>query len=126
VNEIKDKRDRLVKKLGNLVHESVPISQDEAENTVIKTHGKPITDRILLPHYDLLPKLGLNLPKGSLVAGHRGYYLTGPVAQLQLALMNYSLQFLIKKGYTPVIPPYLMNLDMMEKVAQLEQFNEEL
>jgi seryl-tRNA synthetase len=60
------------------------------------------------------------------VAGHRGYYLTGPGVELNLALISYGLSFLAQKGYTQIQTPFFMKKDIMAKTAQLEQFDEEL
>jgi len=60
------------------------------------------------------------------VVGHRGYCLTGYGVFLNLAMIQYGLEFLHSKGYTPNQPPFFMNRDAMAKTAQLEQFDEEL
>ena len=63
---------------------------------------------------------------GAKVAGHRGYYLTNDGIDLNQALISYGLDFLRKKGYKKVQPPFFMNKEWMGKTAQLEQFDEEL
>jgi seryl-tRNA synthetase len=63
---------------------------------------------------------------GARIAGHRGYYLTGPGVDLNLALINYGLEFLAKRGYMKIQTPFFMKRDVMAKTAQLEQFDEEL
>lgn len=60
------------------------------------------------------------------IVGHRGYCLTGYGLFLNLALINYGLEFLWRKGYKPNQPPHFMLRDYMAKTAQLEQFDEEL
>lgn len=64
--------------------------------------------------------------RGVAAAGHRAYFLTGPGLTLNLALIQYGLQLLEKKGYTPVQPPYFMNKEVMSGVAQLGDFDEQL
>ena len=69
---------------------------------------------------------GYDPERGVKVVGHRGYCLTGYGLFLNLALINYGLEFLFLKGYKPNQPPHFMLKDMMAKTAQLEQFDEEL
>lgn len=93
---------------GNLVHQSVPVSNDEANNEVVRVWG---TNREQTPdlkhHHELLYMIGGYDPEvGAKVAGHRGYYLTGWGALLNQALIQYGLRFLYKKGYTQVCIQY--------------------
>lgn len=69
---------------------------------------------------------GVDYDRGTLVAGNRGYYLKGSAVQMNIALINFGLDFLQKKGYIPIQTPYFMEKESMAKVAQLEQFDEEL
>lgn len=69
---------------------------------------------------------GYDPERGQKIVGHRGYFLTGPGVRLNLALINYGLEFLENEGYTPVETPHFMFQDVMAKTAQLEQFDEEL
>ena len=63
---------------------------------------------------------------GAKNVGHRGYYLTNDGIDLNQALINYGLDFLRKKSYKKIQPPFMMNKDVMAKTAQLDQFDEEL
>lgn len=63
---------------------------------------------------------------GAKIAGHRGYYLTNDGIDLNQALITYGLDFLRKRGYKKIQPPFMMNKDQMAKTAQLDQFDEEL
>ena len=63
---------------------------------------------------------------GTKVAGHRGYFLTGPGVDFNLALITYGLDFLSKRGYQKLWTPYFMNRELMAKTAQLEEFDEAL
>ncbi|KAL9943808.1 Cytosolic seryl-tRNA synthetase [Verticillium nonalfalfae] len=117
--------------IGNYVHESVPISNTEDDNKVIRT-WKP-EGRELKPfaaavsHHDVLLKLGGYDPtRGVKLVGHRGYCLTGMGYFLNQALVSYGIEFLFNKGYTPNQPPYFLDRDQMAKTAQLSQFDEEL
>lgn len=86
-----------------------------------ETTGKPFN------HVTLLNALqGIDCERGVKVAGGRGYFLRGDIVLLNYALINYGLQFLAKKGYTGLQPPFFMRKAAMAQCAQLEQFDEEL
>ncbi|KAJ2830342.1 Cytosolic seryl-tRNA synthetase [Coemansia furcata] len=120
-----------VNKIGNIVHNSVPISKTEDGNEVVCTHfvdGVELKQQpTMRSHSDVLYLLGGFDPNhGAKVARHRGYFLTGAGVDLNLALINYGLLFLGKHGYTKIQMPYFMCRDMMAKTAQLSQYDEEL
>ncbi|GAB64801.1 seryl-tRNA synthetase [Plasmodium cynomolgi strain B] len=78
-------------------------------------------------HFDLLRKIGgANFKKGIQVAGHRGYYLTGAGFLLHNAILQYAINFLVNKNYTPVYPPFFMKKNIMEECAELDDFEETL
>ncbi|ANQ06082.1 Serine-tRNA ligase [Plasmodium coatneyi] len=78
-------------------------------------------------HFDLLRKIGgANFKKGIQVAGHRGYYLTGAGFLLHNAILQYAINFLVSKNYTPVYPPFFMKKNIMEECAELDDFEETL
>eukprot|EP00462_Mataza_sp_D1_P023999 CAMPEP_0175142442 /NCGR_PEP_ID=MMETSP0087-20121206/12807_1 /TAXON_ID=136419 /ORGANISM="Unknown Unknown, Strain D1" /LENGTH=689 /DNA_ID=CAMNT_0016426257 /DNA_START=56 /DNA_END=2125 /DNA_ORIENTATION=- len=121
-------RDRKLRTIGNYVHESVPVSQDEENNLVVSTHGqcRP-NDGTLYHHHELLHMIdGYGSEQGVTVAGHRGYFLKGVGVLLNQALINYGIGFLYSKNYTPLQPPFFMKKEIMAETAQLEQFDEEL
>lgn len=118
--------------MGNILHESVPVSKDEAENAIVRTHGgqpRPAlpAEGEVLHHHELLHMIdGYESERGVKTAGHRAYFLKGPGLILNLALIQYGLEFLRSRGYTPVQPPFFMNKDVMAAVAQLDDFDEQL
>ncbi|KAL8745674.1 MAG: hypothetical protein Q9190_002214 [Brigantiaea leucoxantha] len=121
---------RKIKSIGNYVHDSVPISNNEDNNTLIRKWaptGVHPTKQNCLSHHEVLARIdGYDPERGVKIVGHRGYCLTGYGLFLNLALVNYGLEFLWKKGYKPNQPPHFMLRDYMAKTAQLEQFDEEL
>ncbi|KAJ9397067.1 hypothetical protein DTO282F9_6000 [Paecilomyces variotii] len=123
-------RDRKIKTIGNYVHDSVPISNNEDDNVVVRTwkpENTAVEKRDCLSHHEVLTRLdGYDPERGVKIVGHRGYCLTGYGLFLNLALINYGLEFLFKKGYKPNQPPQFMLREYMAKTAQLEQFDEEL
>ncbi|CAL1374835.1 unnamed protein product [Linum trigynum] len=113
--------------VGNLIHDSVPISKDEANNAVIRVWGEKRTEQKLKNHVDLVELLGIaDTKKGANIAGGRGFYLKGDGVRLNQALINYGLDFLDKRGYTALQTPFFMRKEVMAKCAQLAQFDEEL
>ncbi|OKL61959.1 Serine--tRNA ligase, cytoplasmic [Talaromyces atroroseus] len=123
-------RDKKIKTIGNYVHDSVPVSNNEDDNVVERTwapENVKVEKRDCLSHHEVLTRLdGYDPERGVKIVGHRGYCLTGYGLFLNLALINYGLEFLFKKGYKPNQPPQFMSKDAMAKTAQLEQFDEEL
>ncbi|KAI3403974.1 SES1 [Candida oxycetoniae] len=127
-----------INQVGNIVHESVVESMDEANNELIKTwlpNGYEKTEKIAaathspaaLSHHEVLLRLdGYDPERGVRIVGHRGYFLRNIGVFINQALINYGLSFLASKGYIPLQAPVMMNKDVMAKTAQLSQFDEEL
>ncbi|KAH7543080.1 serine--tRNA ligase isoform X1 [Ziziphus jujuba] len=113
--------------IGNLIHDTVPVSKDEADNAVIRSWGEKRVEPKLKNHVELVELLGIaDLKKGAEVAGGRGFYLKGDGVRLNQALINFGLDFLERRGYTALQTPFFMRQDIMAKCAQLAQFDEEL
>ena len=108
---IKVELDRMIGKVGNIVEDGVPVSQDEdADNRVERKWGTPRDPAGLLSHHELLWRIGGYEPeRGSAVAGHRGYFLRDVGVLLNQAFINYGIAFLRKRNYVPLQPPYMMN-----------------
>lgn len=133
IAEAEAKRDALVNLLGNEVAPDVVISKNEDLNVTVRTwgdHGAHVGDLGDAEpkfHHQLLDMIGgFESDRGVRVAGHRGYFLTGPGLQLNIALINYALDFLRRVDYTVVQPPYFMMQSAMARVAQLADFDEQL
>ncbi|KAI3326001.1 serine-tRNA ligase [Xylariaceae sp. AK1471] len=127
--ELQQQLESKLKTVGNYVHTSVPVSTTEDDNAVVR-QWNPTSPRLtenLLSHHQVLARLGGYDPeRGTKVAGHRGYCLTGWGLFLNQALINFGLEFLFNKGYSPNQPPFFMDQAHMAKTAQLSQFDEEL
>ncbi|EGX43161.1 hypothetical protein AOL_s00215g617 [Orbilia oligospora ATCC 24927] len=122
---------RKLSTIGNFVHDSVPISDNEDNNALIrewKPEGTTVEAKEgILSHHEVLTRLdGYDPERGAKIVGHRGYFLKMWGLLLNQALINYGLEFLMNKGYTPISTPQFMNKEYMAKTAQLEQFDEEL
>eukprot|EP01084_Bolivina_argentea_P118340 209991_1 len=187
VTELENKRNTLLNTIGNIVHDTVPIStNEEKDNAIIRKvnvnininnqtpkliiiiavcillcaitigNKKPllialttftgiliayiifkytnqfkqhkiISNNTGYYHDQLLYMIGgYDREHGSKVAGNKAYYLTGPAVLLNIALQHYGIDFLCKRKFKPVQPPYFMNKNMMAKTAQLDEFDETL
>mmetsp|Transcript_14680 Transcript_14680/g.31958 ORF Transcript_14680/g.31958 Transcript_14680/m.31958 type:complete len:456 (-) Transcript_14680:582-1949(-) len=125
--EVIKQRDAKIVSLGNIVHDSVPVSKDEANNVIVKEFGERRLEDKLYNHVDLVQLLGIvDLEAGATVAGGRGYYLKDEGVLLNQALINFGLQFAYKRGFRPVHTPFFMRQDVMAECAQLSQFDDEL
>ena len=119
--------------VGNLLHESVPIDNNEDNNLVVRTWGDIDKNRVIddslgnAHHYKVLQWLGgYDSERGVKIAGHRGYFLTGWGVALNQALIHYGIKFLYSKGYTPIQPPYFMKREIMGETAELADFDDML
>eukprot|EP01147_Barroeca_monosierra_P007697 gene7697-7729_t len=122
-------RQELLRTVGNTLHETVPVFKDEEHNQVVRTVGDSAANqtRKKYSHVDLITMIdGVDTERGSNAAGSRCYYLKGPGVCLEMALVTYSIQYLMSRGFTALSPPVFMRKDAMQKVAQLTQFEEEL
>ncbi|PHH83542.1 hypothetical protein CDD82_7583 [Ophiocordyceps australis] len=119
-----------IKTIGNYVHDSVPVSNNEDNNEVLRTwapEGVTVEKRNVLSHHEVLLRLdGYDPDRGVKVVGHRGYFLRQWGVFLNQALINYGLEFLSQRGYTALQAPQFMLKEYMAKTAQLEDFDEEL
>ncbi len=111
-------------RLPNVLHESVPVGADESGNVTLREWGgKPSFNFQPKDHVDLLESLEVaDLETAGTVAGARFYYLKNELVMLDYALLKYGLDFLHKKGFSLVEPPYLMRREPYEGVTDLADF----
>merc|ERR1719312_1808719 len=124
---IEKNKDALLGECANWLHPSVPISNDEdADNRTERTWGN-VEERKKYSHVDLIHMIGgYDTERATVASGGRAYYLTGPAVFLQQGLIQLALQTLYKEGYSPLYTPFFMKKEVMQEVAQLSQFDEEL
>merc|ERR1719272_2849975 len=128
-----ESRDKKLGCIGNLLHSSVPVFEDEKDNQRTALWGKPrnFTQKFgtngFRPHFELLEMIGaVEFEAGQDIAGNRAYFLTGPGVLLNQAMINYGISFLAARGYTPVQPPFFMKKDLMAKTAELADYDDVL
>ncbi|EER16972.1 seryl-tRNA synthetase, cytoplasmic, putative, partial [Perkinsus marinus ATCC 50983] len=133
VAEVAKSRDAAVHSIGNIILPDVPVGNDEDNNEVYKKWGQP--RQILvdgktpghLYHHQIMYMLGaMDQERGINIVGHRGYFLRGVGVLLNMALINYGMSLLVKKGYTALQPPFFMKKDIMAETAELGDFDEQL
>ena len=121
-NDLKKRTNKFLMQLSNLLDPAAPIGKEE-DFVVIEHVGTPRKfDFVAKDHVELGKLLGaIDTERGAKVAGSRSYYLTGSGAMLEFALVNYAIASALKAGFTPVIPPVLVNPPAMEGTGFLGQ-----
>ena len=112
-------------KIPNIIHESVPIGEDDSKNVEIEKFGEPIVRDYEVPyHADIMESFnGLDLDSARRVAGNGFYYLMGDIARLHSAILSYARDFMINKGFTYCIPPYMIRSDVVTGVMSFEEMD---
>jgi seryl-tRNA synthetase len=115
-------------RIPNLLHESVPVGVNESKNVQVKKWGTiPDFDYPIRNHIELGTKLKIiDIERAGKVAGARFFYLKGAGALLDLALTNFAIEEIAKKGYLPIEPPFLMRKEAYEGVTALDDFEDVL
>ena len=123
-----EKKRTYLMQLPNLLHETVPVGNDENANVQIRRWGNiPRFDFDIKNHIDLGLKLDIiDIERAGKITGSRFFYLKGKGVLLDMALMSFALEEITKKGYLPVEPPYLMRREPYEGVTALDDFEEVL
>ena len=124
--EIEKKYTKLAFTIPNLIHDSVPIGEDDTFNKEIKKWGEiPEFDFKLNDHIDISENLDLvDLQRASKVAGARFYYLKNDLVRLNQSLIHYALDYLVEKEYSLIQPPYMINRQSMEGAIIADDFED--
>ena len=112
-------------KIPNIIADSVPIGEDDSKNVEIQKYGDPVVPEYEIPyHADIMESLcGLDLDSARRVAGNGFYYLVGDIARLHSAVLSYARDFMINKGFTYCIPPYMIRGDVVDGVMSFEEMD---
>ena len=123
---VEEKFTKLSLTLPNMVHQSVPIGKDDTANKEIKKWGNiPVFDFEAKDHIDLTQSLDLvDLERAAKVSGARFYYLKNQLVRLNQALLQFALDFLSEKSYTPIQTPFLINKGAMEGAIIAQDFED--
>ena len=112
-------------KIPNIIHDSVPVGKDDSQNVEIEKFGEPIVPDYEIPyHADIMESFcGLDLDSARRVAGNGFYYLMGDMARLHSAVLSYARDFMINKGFTYCIPPYMIRSEVVDGVMSFEEMD---
>ncbi len=112
-------------KIPNMIHESVPIGKDDSQNVEIERFGEPVVPDYNIPfHGEILEKLGgIDFDSARRVSGNGFYYLLGNVARLHSAVITYARDFMINKGFTYCIPPFMIRSDVVSGVMSFDEMD---
>jgi seryl-tRNA synthetase len=124
MEEISKKIRYYLMRIPNILHESVPVGADDTQNVEVKRYGTPRTFTFELKNHGQLAADNnwADFERATKTSGAGFYFLKGNLVLLDLALQRFSLDILMKKGYTPIIPPYMINRKSYEEVTDLEDF----
>ncbi len=121
--ELDEKFLKIMYRLPNMIADSVPIGEDDSKNVEIKRYLEPKEKPFEVPyHLDILERLkGADIDSARRVSGQGFYYLTGDIARLHSAVLTYARDFMIDKGFTYVIPPFMIKSDIVSGVMSFEE-----
>ena len=111
--------------IPQIIDPSVPIGKDDSENVEIQKYGEPIVPPFEIPyHTEIMESLsGIDLDAARRVAGNGFYYLLGDIARLHSAVLSYARDFMIDRGFTYVIPPFMIHGDVVEGVMSFPEMD---
>ena len=111
--------------IPNIIDDSVPIGEDDTKNVEIEKFGEPVVPSFEIPHHaDICAKLnGLDKESAGRTSGNGFYYLIGDIARLHSAMLSYARDFMIDKGFTYAIPPFMIRGDVVNGVMSFEEMD---
>ena len=124
-SELQAKIKEIMMTIPNIIDPSVPIGKDDSENVEIQKYGDPFVPDFEIPyHTEIMEKLnGIDLDAARRVAGNGFYYLMGDIARLHSAVLAYARDFMINRGFTYVIPPFMIRSDVVTGVMSFDEID---
>ena len=121
--EVEEKIKTIMMTIPNIIDPSVPIGKDDSENVELQKFGDPVVPDFEIPyHTDIMSKFnGIDLDAAGKVAGNGFYYLMGDIARLHSAVISYARDFMIDKGFTYCIPPYMIRSNVVTGVMSFAE-----
>ena len=115
----------IMMKIPNFIDESVPLGKDDSENVEITKYGDPVIPDYPIPyHTEIMEQFnGIDMDAAGRVAGQGFYYLMGDIARLHSAILSYARDFMIDRGFTYVIPPYMIRSNVVTGVMSFEEMD---
>lgn len=111
--------------IPNIIDESVPIGKDDSENVEVQKYGEPVVPDFEIPyHTDIMERFdGIDMEAAGRVAGNGFYYLMGDIARLHSAVISYARDFMIDRGFTYVVPPFMIRSNVVTGVMSFEEMD---
>ena len=123
--ELAEKIKNIMMVIPNIIDPSVPIGKDDSENVEVQKYGEPVVPDFEIPyHSDIMEKFdGIDLDSARRVAGNGFYYLMGDIARLHSAVISYARDFMIDRGFTYCIPPFMIRSDVVTGVMSFAEMD---
>ncbi|MDE5605138.1 MAG: serine--tRNA ligase [Eubacterium sp.] len=123
--ELNERVTTIMMTIPNIIDDSVPIGKDDSENVEIQKYGEPVVPEYEIPyHTDIMDKFnGIDLDAAGKVAGNGFYYLMGDIARLHSAVLAYARDFMINRGFTYCIPPYMIRSAVVDGVMSFAEMD---
>ena len=123
--ELDEKITKIMMTIPNFIDDSVPIGKDDSENVEVKRYGEPLVPDFEIPyHTEIMEKLdGIDLDSARKVAGNGFYYLMGDIARLHSAVISYARDFMIDRGFTYCIPPFMIRSGVVTGVMSFAEMD---
>ena len=123
--EVEEKIKRIMMTIPNIIDPSVPIGKDDSENVELEKFGEPVVPDFEIPyHTDIMAKFnGIDIDSAGRVAGNGFYYLMGDIARLHSAVTAYARDFMIDKGFTYCIPPFMIRSNVVTGVMSFAEMD---
>ena len=123
--ELDEKILKIMMTIPNIIDASVPVGKDDSENVEVERFGEPVVPDFPVPyHTDIMESFnGIDLDAARRVAGNGFYYLMGDIARLHSAVIAYARDFMIDRGFTYVIPPYMIRSDVVTGVMSFAEMD---
>jgi seryl-tRNA synthetase len=124
-NELQEKIKTIMMTIPNIIDDSVPIGKDDSENVEVERFGEPIVPEFEVPyHTDIMEMFnGIDLDSARKVAGSGFYYLMGDIARLHSAVTSYARDFMIDRGFTYCIPPFMIRSEVVTGVMSFAEMD---
>ena len=121
--ELEEKIKKIMMTIPNIIDPSVPIGKDDSENVEVQKYGEPVVPDFEIPyHAEIMEKFnGLDLESARKVSGNGFYYLMGDIARLHSAVISYARDFMIDRGFTYCIPPYMIRSNVVTGVMSFDE-----
>ncbi len=123
--ELSEKIRKIMLTIPNIIDPSVPIGKDDSENVEIERFGEPVVPDFEIPyHTEIMERFsGLDLDSARRVAGNGFYYLMGDIARLHSAVISYARDFMIDRGFTYCVPPFMIRSDVVTGVMSFAEMD---